>query len=118
LIEYPAKGFCLKLSDFKNIEDFASRAFVVVNYLQLRQMAHNVYITRAKSKSNDELYNDVRIYIWVRKPFTGVKNITAILPGVCELFGHLTISGKDLCLIQNFSCIENIIIIISYTHIF
>ncbi|KAG5336366.1 GDPP1 phosphorylase, partial [Acromyrmex charruanus] len=106
LIEYPAKGFCLKLSDFKNIEDFASRAFVVVNYLQLRQMAHNVYITRAKSKSNDELYNDVRIYIWVRKPFTGVKDITAILPGVCELFGHLTISGKDLYLIQNFSCIE------------
>ncbi|XP_012054368.1 PREDICTED: GDP-D-glucose phosphorylase 1 [Atta cephalotes] len=96
LIEYPAKGFCLKLSDFKNIEDFVSRAFVVVNYLQLRQMAHNVYITRAKSKSNDELYNDVRIYIWVRKPFTGVKNITAILPGVCELFGHLTISDETV----------------------
>ncbi|KYQ47165.1 UPF0580 protein C15orf58 like protein [Trachymyrmex zeteki] len=96
LIEYPAKGFCLKLSDFKNIEAFASRAFVVVNYLQLRQMAHNVYVTRAKSKSNDELYNDVRIYIWVRKPFTGVKNITAILPGVCELFGHLTISDETV----------------------
>lgn len=84
------------MSDFENIEDFVSRAFLVVNYLQLRRMAHNVYITRAKSKSNAELYDDIRIYIWVRKPLIRVKNMTtAFLPGVCELFGHLTIKGKN-----------------------
>ncbi|KYN04430.1 UPF0580 protein C15orf58 [Cyphomyrmex costatus] len=96
LLEYPAKGFCLKLSDFKNIKDFASRAFFIVNYLQLRQMAHNVYITRAKLKSNDKLYNDVRIYIWVRKSFTGIKDVTAILPAVCEFFGHFTLNDETV----------------------
>lgn len=95
LVDYPAKGFCLKLSDFKNIKDFVSRTFVVMNYLQLHQMAYNVFVTRAKSKSNDELYNDIRIYIWVRKPLTGIKDTTAFIPGVCELFGHLSLAGKN-----------------------
>lgn len=95
LVDYPAKGFCLKLSDFKNIKDLVSRAFLVVNHLQLRRMAHNVYITRARSKSNAELYDDIRIYIWVRKPLIDPKDKTAILPGVCELSGHLTIRGKN-----------------------
>lgn len=95
LIDYPAKGFCIKLSDFKNIKDFVSHTFLVVNYLQLRQMAHNVYITRAKLKPNDDLYNDVRIYIWVRKSLIGIKDTTAFIPGVCELFGHLSIRGKN-----------------------
>ncbi|XP_039308424.1 GDP-D-glucose phosphorylase 1 [Solenopsis invicta] len=97
LVDYPAKGFCLKWSDFKNIKDFVSRTFRVVNYLQSRQMAHNVYITRAKSKCNDELYNDVRIYIWVRKPLIGIKDITApFTSGVCELFGHLSIKDENV----------------------
>jgi len=66
-----------------------------VNYLQLRQMPHNVYITRAKSKSSDELYNDLRIYIWVRKPLIGAKDITTFIPAGCEFFGHITIKGKN-----------------------
>lgn len=105
LVDYPAKGFCLKLSDFKNIEDFVTHTFLVMNYLQLRQMPHNVFITRAKSKSNDELYNDMRIYIWVRKPLIGVKDTTAFIPGVCELSGHLLITGKNrICIfVWNFS---------------
>lgn len=95
LINYPAKGFCLKLSSFKSIRDFVSQAFLVVNYLQLHQVAHNVYITRAKSRPSDDLYNDVRIYIWARKPSTGVKDTIAFIPAVCELFGHFSIRGKS-----------------------
>lgn len=95
LINYPAKGFCLKLSNFKSIRDFVSQTFLVVNYLQLQQVAHNVYITRAKSRPNDDLYNDIRIYIWARKPFIGVKDTIAFIPAVCELFGHLSIRGKS-----------------------
>ncbi|XP_014484067.1 PREDICTED: GDP-D-glucose phosphorylase 1 [Dinoponera quadriceps] len=93
LVDYPAKSLCIKLSSFENIGDFASRAFLVVNYLQLHQVAHNVYITRAKLKPNDESYGDVRIYVWARKSLIGVKG-TAFIPGVCELFGHLSIGGK------------------------
>ncbi|XP_011261105.1 GDP-D-glucose phosphorylase 1 isoform X2 [Camponotus floridanus] len=91
LINYPAKGFCLKLSSFKNIRDFVSQTFLIVNYLQSHQVAHNVYITRAKSGLNDDLYNDIRIYIWARKPSPGIKDTTAFIPAVCELFGHLSI---------------------------
>ncbi|XP_012524633.1 GDP-D-glucose phosphorylase 1 [Monomorium pharaonis] len=96
LVDYPAKGFCLKLSDFKDIKDFVSRAFLVINYLQLRQMAHNVYVTRAKAKCNDKLYNDLRIYIWVRKPFIGMKDTTAFTIAACELFGHLSIGDENI----------------------
>ncbi|KAL6444083.1 hypothetical protein ACFW04_001792 [Cataglyphis niger] len=96
LINYPAKGFCLKLSNFKSIKDFVSQTFLVVNYLQLQQIAHNVYITRAKSQPNDDLYNDIRIYIWARKPFIGVKDTIAFIPAVCELFGHLSIRDEDV----------------------
>lgn len=95
MINYPAKGFCLKLSSFKSIQDFVSQTFFIVNYLQLHQVAHNVYITRAKSRSNDDLYNDLRIYIWVRKSSTGIKDTTAFIPAVCEFFGHLSIRGKN-----------------------
>lgn len=94
-MDYPAKGFCLKLSSFKNIKNLVSKSFLIINYLQLHQIAHNVYITRAKSKSGDRWYNDVRIYIWARKSFTGIKNTIAFKPAVCELFGHLSITGKN-----------------------
>lgn len=96
LVDYPAKGFCLKLSDFKSIQDFVSRTFLVVNYLQSRQMAHNVFITRARAKSNDEAYNDVRIYIWVRKPLIGSKDPAAFIPAACEFFGHLTFRDENM----------------------
>jgi len=81
-----------------------SRVFFIVNYLQACQVAHNVYITRAKSKANDELYDDIRIYIWARRKSIGIKNTTAFIPGVCEFFGHLSIKGR----IQKF-IINNII---------
>lgn len=94
LVDYPAKGLCVKLSSFENVRDFVSRAFLVVNYLQLNQIAHNVYITRAKLKSNNESHGDVRMYVWARKSFVGAKDTTAFVPAVCELFGHLSIKGK------------------------
>ncbi|XP_029160066.1 GDP-D-glucose phosphorylase 1 [Nylanderia fulva] len=96
LINYPAKGFCLKLSSFKSMQDFVSQTFLIVNYLQLHQVAHNVYITRAKSRSNDDSYNDLRIYIWVRKHSTGVRDTTAFLPAVCEFFGHFSIRDEEV----------------------
>ncbi|KAL6267355.1 hypothetical protein P5V15_000430 [Pogonomyrmex californicus] len=95
LVDYPAKGFCLKLSDFKSITDFVSRIFSVVNHLQSRQVAHNVCITRAKSKPNDELYDDIRVYIWARKSITDVKDTTAFLTGACELLGHFSIRDEN-----------------------
>lgn len=96
LTDYPAKGFCLKLSSFKSVKDLTIKSFLIINYLQLRQIAHNVYITRAKSKSHDKCYNDVRIYIWARKPITEFKNTFAFKPAACELFGHISIADESV----------------------
>lgn len=96
LVDYPAKGLCMKLSSFGNIRDFVSQTFLVVNYLQSHQIAHNICITRAKSRPNDELYNDIRIYIWARRSLIGVKSTIAFIPGVCELFGHLSIGDENI----------------------
>jgi len=95
LTDYPAKGFCLKLSSFKNIKDLISKSFLIINHLQVHQIAHNVYITRAKSKSDDKCYNDVRIYIWARKSSNDIKNNIGFKPAACELFGHISIASKN-----------------------
>lgn len=90
---YPAKGFCIKYSNVQNMDDFVNWAFLIINYLQNNQIAHNIYITRGKSniKENKEEYRDVRIYIWARKSSQGAKDIHAFNLAACELFGHLSI---------------------------
>lgn len=105
LIDYPAKGFCLKLSCFKDMRDFVSRAFLIVSFLQASRVAHNVYITRAKLQPDRESYDDVRIYIWARRTSTGIKDTAAFIPAVCELFGHLSIRGRIEKFWINVNCI-------------
>ena len=96
LTNFPAKGFCISLSSIRNksINDLASSVFVIVSYLQNNNIAHSIYITRGKSNSSVKLFDDVRVYIWARKPSFGVKDTSAFIPAVCELFGHLSIRSK------------------------
>ncbi|XP_017759171.1 PREDICTED: GDP-D-glucose phosphorylase 1 [Eufriesea mexicana] len=91
LENYPAKGFCIKYSNVCNIENFVNWTFLIINYLQNAQIAHNVYITRAKLNIEEE-YKDLRVYIWARKSYKGTKVMDAFNPAACELFGHLTIT--------------------------
>ncbi|KOC60459.1 GDP-D-glucose phosphorylase 1 [Habropoda laboriosa] len=93
LHEYPAKGFCIKYSNVQNIDNFVNWAFLIINYLQNAEIAHNVYITRAKLNLQEE-HKDLRIYIWARKPSTGIKDTVVFNPAICELFGHLSIKCK------------------------
>ncbi|KAF7998127.1 hypothetical protein HCN44_009525 [Aphidius gifuensis] len=98
LKNYPAKGFCLKLSSFNNDpEKFALIGFKIINYLQDNEISHNIYITRAfKSSTSDKIiFDDVRMYIWARKSSFGIKDTTGFIPAVCELFGHLTIRTEE-----------------------
>nr|XP_033200061.1 GDP-D-glucose phosphorylase 1-like [Bombus vancouverensis nearcticus] len=97
LRNYPAKGFCIKYSNVQNMDDFVNWAFLIIDYLQNKQIAHNIYITRGKSniKENKEEYRDVRIYIWARKSTQGAKDIHAFNLAACELFGHLSIKSKE-----------------------
>ncbi|XP_031838149.1 GDP-D-glucose phosphorylase 1 [Nomia melanderi] len=95
LKNYPANGFCIKRLNVKNIDEFVNWAFLVINYLQNKQIAHNVYITRAKADSGKE-YEDLRIYIWARKSSTGIKDTSVFNVASCELFGHLSIKSEEV----------------------
>ncbi|XP_033224404.1 GDP-D-glucose phosphorylase 1 isoform X2 [Belonocnema kinseyi] len=97
LVNFPAKGFCISLSSIinKNTDDLVSCVFLIVNFLQNNDIAHSVYITRAKSKPSVKLFDDVRVYIWARKSVLGVKDTSAFIPAVCELFGHLSIKTQE-----------------------
>ncbi|CAK9832969.1 GDP-D-glucose phosphorylase 1 [Anthophora retusa] len=95
LYEYPAKGFCIKYSNVRNMDDFVDWAFLLINYLQNAEVAHNVYITRAKLDSEGE-YEDLRIYIWARKPAKGSKDTAIFNPAICEFFGHLSIKSEEV----------------------
>lgn len=46
LRNYPAKGFCIKYSNVQNMDDFVNWAFLIIDYLQNKQIAHNIYILR------------------------------------------------------------------------
>uniref|UniRef100_A0A6V7IMX7 GDP-D-glucose phosphorylase 1 n=1 Tax=Bracon brevicornis TaxID=1563983 RepID=A0A6V7IMX7_9HYME len=94
--DYPAPGFCLKLSSFHNdVKSFAVLAFKIVNYLQTHGIPYNVYITRAQSSPNEALYDDLRIYIWPRKKSFGIKDTRGFVPACCEYGGHVSVRNEQ-----------------------
>lgn len=95
LENFASKGFCFKLSSTRKVETFVSSIFSLVSYLQRQQIAHNVYITRAKTESTKEDYDDVRAYVWARKSHIDVKDTSLFNPAVCELFGHISIKTEE-----------------------
>ncbi|XP_034946632.1 GDP-D-glucose phosphorylase 1 [Chelonus insularis] len=97
LENYPAKGFCIKQSSFLDNDylSFASAVYLFVKYLQEQLIPHNVYITRAKKSRESISYDDIRVYIWARKPNFGIKNTLGFLPAVNEFSGHLSIKTKE-----------------------
>ncbi|XP_078053756.1 GDP-D-glucose phosphorylase 1 isoform X2 [Augochlora pura] len=95
LKNYPANGFCIKHSSVRNLDELVNWTFLITDYLQKSEIPHNVYITRAKIDSGGE-YQDLRIYIWPRKPSEGIKDTSIFFPAVCELFGHLIITSEEM----------------------
>ena len=74
----------------------ASNAFKVVNFLHNQQIAHNVFITRGRSLSNqDESAGAIRILIWARPKVVGTKDPGDFCLAVCELAGQMLIYNRD-----------------------
>ncbi|KZC09338.1 GDP-D-glucose phosphorylase 1 [Dufourea novaeangliae] len=95
LRNYPANGFCIKQSNVKNIDELVNWAFLIIDYLQTTEIAHNIYITRAMTDSGKQ-HEDLRIYIWARKSSVGIKDTNVFIPAVCEFFGHLSIKCNQI----------------------
>ncbi|XP_076653350.1 GDP-D-glucose phosphorylase 1 [Halictus rubicundus] len=95
LRKYPANGFCIKHSNVRNLDELVNWIFLIIDYLQKSEIPHNVYITRAKADSEED-YQDLRVYIWARKPSIGTKDTSTFVCAVCELFGHLSIKSEEM----------------------
>lgn len=97
LENFASNGFCAKLSLIENhdVQKFVNVVYFLIEFLQGKNVAHNVYITRGKSNEEMEVFDDVRVYVWARKPIFGVKESASFLPAACELFGHLVIRGEE-----------------------
>lgn len=98
LEDFPAKGYCIKFSSFKekkeSINEFVLYAYNVVSCLQKNQIAHNIYITRSKTDVNKKNFDDIRIYIWARAQSHGSKDTEVFIIAACEVFGHLQVRSK------------------------
>ncbi|XP_076299410.1 GDP-D-glucose phosphorylase 1 [Lasioglossum baleicum] len=95
LRKYPANGFCIKYSNVPNLDELVNWIFLIIDYLQKSEIPHNVYITRAKTDSEED-YQDLRIYIWARKPSIGTKDTNIFVCAICELFGHFSIKSEEM----------------------
>ena len=80
----------------KKVQKFSEICYLIIKFLQDNELAHNVFITRAKCKPESEVFDDIRVYIWARKPSFGIKNEIAFVPAACELFGHIVARCKSI----------------------
>lgn len=98
IIDYPSKGFVFILKSSDLLSDFVKTVFIMINYLQQKNIPHNIFITRALVKDlNTSDFNDlrncVRVFIWARIS-SGDKRMDKFSPATCELFGHLVFKDK------------------------
>lgn len=94
LLDYPAKGFALELKTIEDLDRVVDNAFKVVDHLYQNDVAHNVFITRARSLSaNDD--EAVRITIWARQSVKGYKEPGDFCVAVCELAGQMLIYDQE-----------------------
>ncbi|XP_069118009.1 GDP-D-glucose phosphorylase 1-like [Argopecten irradians] len=93
----PAKGFAFQLHG-STIEEVSRVIFLVANYLQKSEIAHNLFITRGTVFGEDRSSRKrtVRLYLWPRKKFIGVKSEACFNVAVVELAGHLPIKVAEL----------------------
>lgn len=99
IIDYPSKGFVFVLKSGDLLSNFVKTVFIMINYLQQKNIPHNIFITRALAKdlNIDDLNNSrncVRVFIWARTS-SGDKAMDKFSPATCELFGHLVFKDKS-----------------------
>ncbi|XP_028406385.1 GDP-D-glucose phosphorylase 1-like [Dendronephthya gigantea] len=102
-VDYPITAFVFECFDSKHILTVASQIYKVTSYLHNNELAHNVFFTRGQRLSDRNnfltdvthtLSDTLRIFIWVRKPSSGVKNENVFNIAVCELGGFLPIRER------------------------
>lgn len=90
----PCKGFVFQLYN-SSVDDLTRDVVRLTEYLQKNEKAHNVFMTRGTS-FHDSTQETVRVYVWPRAKFIGVKEPTAFNVAVIELGGHLPIKIAEM----------------------
>ncbi|XP_022333297.2 GDP-D-glucose phosphorylase 1-like [Crassostrea virginica] len=95
LTEMPCPGFAFQLHS-TNTDDLSRDVYKVANYLSENEVAHNLFMTYGKSFDSQSSESTVRVYLWPRKKFIGIKEEAAFNVAVVELGGHLPIKIEEL----------------------
>ncbi|XP_033735948.1 GDP-D-glucose phosphorylase 1-like [Pecten maximus] len=92
----PTKGFVFQLHG-STIQEISSAIYLVADYLQKSEVAHNLFITRGTVFGEDRTSRKrtLRLFLWPRKKFIGVKVEACFNVAVVELAGHLPIKIVD-----------------------
>ncbi|XP_060079584.1 GDP-D-glucose phosphorylase 1-like [Ylistrum balloti] len=93
----PTKGFVFQLHG-STIEEVSRVIYLVADYMQRSEVAHNLFITRGTVFGEDKTSRNrtVRLFLWPRKKFIGVKEEACFNVAVVELAGHLPIKVSEL----------------------
>lgn len=91
----PCKGLAFQLYG-TTVDQLTRDVLKVTEYLQANEIAHNMFMTRGTGFGKDRDKDTVRIYVWPRKKFIGVKEEAAFNVAVVELGGHLPIKIEEL----------------------
>lgn len=92
-----APGFAFQLHD-TGVDKLSKILFQIADYFQKNEIAHNLYMTRGPV-FNEERQSDkrtIRVFLWPRKKFIGLKAEEAFNVALVELAGHLPVKVKDL----------------------
>ncbi|XP_071151076.1 GDP-D-glucose phosphorylase 1-like [Mytilus edulis] len=91
----PCKGFVFQLFG-TTVDQLTKDVIKMTGYLQSNEVAHNVFMTRGTAFGDNSKEDTIRIYVWPRAKFIGVKEEAAFNVAVVELAGHLPIKVEKL----------------------
>ncbi|XP_022695850.1 GDP-D-glucose phosphorylase 1-like isoform X2 [Varroa jacobsoni] len=101
LVDYPARGlvFSVNAGDRSPLNTL----FRVVSLLNENNIAYNVFTTRGSSPEisyfcKPTTYEVIRIYLWARRPYFGVKSKQncGFNVALCELAGHIPVNDMGV----------------------
>ncbi|XP_021367959.1 GDP-D-glucose phosphorylase 1-like [Mizuhopecten yessoensis] len=93
----PTKGFVFQLHG-STVEDVSRVVYLVADYMQRSEIAHNLFMTRGTVFGEDRTSRNrtIRLFLWPRKKFIGVKEEACFNVAVVELAGHLPIKIAEM----------------------
>ena len=94
-VNHSAVGFGFQTNG-SNVENTAKRVYAVAKLLGHSNVAHNIFITKGTSFT-DQAQQVLKVIVWARTNVAGVKDLlgTNFVVAVCELAGQMLIYNQE-----------------------